>query len=222
MQDFKIAFVQAAYGYMPVRSHADQMMFYGINCARGLLKGSYAALVNYAVDQARNGLVEAFINSDTTHLLWVDCDMRLPWGNTAEDPDALVHLIVANKDVVGATYFGHDDKATLVAWDSLEPPSRMADFDPNRLQKVAGIGMGCALVRMDVYRQMTAKYRDKLWYKCDVDKEGRYLGEDYWFARRCQELGIDIWMDGRIRCGHRGEDEATYEKWKRTNSKHQV
>lgn len=214
---FRVAFVQALYGYMSVRAHSDQMMFYGLNCARGLLGADYASITNYAVDQARNGIVETYLASSVTHLLWVDGDMRLPWSNKPGDPDTLTHLLAADKDVIGGTYFGHDDKATIVAWDSLNPPLRKAKFDPNGIQRVGGIGMGCTLVKMDVYRKMHNKYQDRLWYKNEWSG-GKLMGEDFWFSKRCQELGIEIWMDGQIRCGHYSEEVADYDKWKRTNS----
>jgi len=58
-------------------------------------------------------------------------------------------------------------------------------------------GLGCALVRTDVFGRI-----GKPWFSYEDYGTGAYISEDYWFCRACREAGIKVFADTRVECGH--------------------
>lgn len=102
----------------------------------------------------------------------------------------------------------------------------------NGLCKILDPGTGFMLIKKNVFVKLIAEFGDKLKYDNDlpylaedvakncyaffdtcIEGEGvldfvkgsrRYLSEDYFFARLCQRLGIDTWLDPRVELHHAG------------------
>lgn len=62
---------------------------------------------------------------------------------------------------------------------------------------VHGGGMGCALIKTDVFLKI-----DYPWYSWTHYTNGYCLGEDLNFCERCRTAGIPIYADPRVTCGH--------------------
>jgi hypothetical protein len=62
-----------------------------------------------------------------------------------------------------------------------------------------GGGMGCALVKTDVFRRLSYPWYDWVNYG---DKNRGMLSEDLYFCALCRTSGIRIYTDVRVGCGH--------------------
>lgn len=200
------------YGPIPPVAHSNHMHFLTVNLAAGFLCWYEPHLGAY-VDEARNKLVRKVLDDipSATHILFIDQDVILP-------EEAVECLLSNNADIVSGTYFGKDPDATLVAFESIYPGKRLMDFDPDGVIQVAGVGMGCCLITTDLLRRMQTANGNDLWFKCEQREVAsgvvRTSGEDAYFCRQCQQMGVPILLDGRVLCGHVMDGVVTYEHWK--------
>lgn len=170
------------------------------------------------VERARNVLAARCLESDATHLLFLDADI----GFNAE---TVFRLVEFDKDVVTAVYPKKATNWNLVR-DKLragktEPVHQMGlDFNINATTgpvdrgfvEVLDSATGFMLIKRGVLERMSAHFREEL--QCVNDVEGhdvkqyvalfacmidpdtrRFLSEDYSFCRRWQQMGGKIWAD---------------------------
>ena len=126
-------------------------------------------------------------------------------------PDAHVKLLESindhRLDAVSGIYFTKGECNLPQAWGD---PRRPGDFTPcdvsgpianGEVLRVNGIGMGCALWRMDLFREIEAP-----WYVtcADVVPEGgaRMMTQDLYFCRRATAAGYAFGVDCRVKVGH--------------------
>tara|TARA_B100000989_G_scaffold141357_1_gene105162 strand:- start:3583 stop:4248 length:666 start_codon:yes stop_codon:yes gene_type:complete len=159
------------------------------------------------VNRARNSCAAKFLNSDCTHLMFVDADIQF-------NPKDIVKLINHNKDIVGGIY----PQKTL-------PPKMVVNTITNGktegdLIEVGTLGTGFMLVKRLVFEKMiengATPYVDDIglspeenanqydFFQCTIDSKGRYLTEDWSFCRRWRQLGGSIWADKTISLTHVG------------------
>ena len=156
-------------------------------------------------DEAHNHLVrEAFDkNPSITHIMWLGADVLVP-------ADAVERLLAADKPVVGGLYHQTEAPFRPMAFD-LEPYRPLdLSFADGKLRQVGGVGFGCLLVRAEVYMQMSQHYNDIRWHERTYE-----TGEDVHFFDRCRELGIEVWLDASVRCGHVADQAVTNDDWER-------
>jgi hypothetical protein len=130
------------------------------------------------ITRARNTLVDKFLDTDCTHLLFIDADIQFE----AQD---VIALLALDKDVIGGPY----PKKTI-HWENVARAARKhPDLDPKALASVTGhyvfnalseaesfntgelvdvteIGTGFMLVKRDVFNRMKEAY-PHLRYKTD-------------------------------------------------------
>jgi hypothetical protein len=172
------------------------------------------------VERARNILAARFLESDATHLLFIDADIGF-------NADAVVRLLDSGKDVVTAVYpkksFDWDQvKAKLAAGDGEAVHQMGLDFNiniagakeqiTNGFVKVLDSATGFMLIKRGVLQRMSDHYRPELHcvndimgqnikeyvalFACMIDPDTRrFLSEDYSFCRRWQAMGGEIWAD---------------------------
>jgi hypothetical protein len=177
--------------------------------AWGLCSKTYGQLIFKArayVDGARNMIVEEALETpakdevEITHLFFHDQDCVVPEG-------IVERLLAHDLPVVGAVYFGKDADALPVAFDFEPDFHRITSLDLEGLNKVDGIGMGATLISLEVFKEMAWHFGDRWWFRCTEPPENtphtvRWTGEDVWFAKRCQAMGIQQYLDGGAQCGH--------------------
>jgi hypothetical protein len=153
-------------------------------------------------DTARNTLAEQALAAPEgfTHLLWVDSDMVVP-------SDLLDRLLGAGKPVAGGLY--HTKRADLHPAVFGLDPVRIFDgpFDGS-LQRVDGFGLGCALVRRDCYEAVAERFGDRRWHALSYG-----AGEDMFFFARCKKMGVEVWLDTSLQCGHVRDDVVRTADW---------
>ncbi len=185
------------------------------------------------VARARNTLVEAFLQTDCTHLLFWDADIEAK-------PDDVVGLMIladpaSDKDVVCGLYPKKHirwDKIAAAAnagWDHdkleqfggdyvFNPVGLSGEHDLYSLLDVAECGTGFMMIQRRVLDAFKAAYPDRR-YKSTEGSEGyttayfldeidpasqRFLTEDYNFCRLLRLIGQKIWVAPWMGLNHIG------------------
>ena len=167
----------------------------------------------YDVATARNKIAQRAIDEDADYVLMVDNDVVLP-------EDALLNLLEGEKDVClgyyahrnedniyqgrtcvcrlyqpnGKAYFNYPLESEYTA----EEMKTFRDEGTTKFQ-IHGGGMGCALIRTDVFRRLKYPWYD--WVNYADDNRGM-LSEDLFFCEKCKHASISIFTDSRVACGH--------------------
>lgn len=121
------------------------------------------------ITKARNILVEGFLRSNATHMLFLDADLGF-------DADDVVRMVKADKDIIGGQYAkkkinwdvvkrvvtGVPDIPgahinAVVAESTFRPIGDQMSFDINQPVEVESIATGMMLIKRKVFEEMAAK-----------------------------------------------------------------
>jgi hypothetical protein len=157
----------------------------------------------------RNRLVQAFWESDCTHILCIDGDLGWP-------AQAVLAMLDAKKEFVAGVYPARGAEKTFL----FRPEHREdgAIETDNHLLKMQYIPAGFMLIARSAIEKMRGAHPD-LYYEpkdprnnpdpgyCFFNTEvweGEFWGEDFVFCRKAREAGVDIWVDPLIQFNHAG------------------
>jgi hypothetical protein len=158
------------------------------------------ATEGYTTAEGRTYCVVQALKSECSHILFIDDDMTFP-------PDTLGRLLRHEKDIVGVYSFSRKLPLTptvgFICDDGALMPHEKMPFikRPDELFKCFSIGMGVALIRLDVFDKIA-----KPWFQFTTHESGMILiGEDNWLCNQARDAGIDIYCDPTIDVGHIGD-----------------
>ncbi|MDE2106828.1 MAG: hypothetical protein KGL39_56960 [Patescibacteria group bacterium] len=161
-----------------------------------------------SVERARNILTANFLESDCTHLLFVDTDI----GFSAAD---VARIASHSAPVVGGLYPLKTISAA-VQWcgNGLQPGDAAIRGDGLTEVKYIGTGFLCiaravfecmiSVGAVEQYTQDFPPHRQEFAFWTQGVRGNRFLTEDWMFCQRCQELGIPIWADSQVVLQHAG------------------
>ena len=149
---------------------------------------------NPFLDMARNGLVEQFMKTEATDLLFIDADVG--W-----DAKTVTRVLSYPQEIVGGLVPKRDHKSDSTyhmnaitghisvegLFESIELPTAFVRIKRSGIERMKAAGFGAD---------------DKPFFKIGSKKED--FGEDIYFCRRWTELGQKIWVDSDITFTHRG------------------
>lgn len=195
----QVVVAQPLYDRVPARAHAALIRCVA-QAAMDRTLYAYIEKTGSYIHWARNGLVQSVLAADPsiTHLFFADQDVAMPH-------DAIGRLLARRKPVVGGLYYLKDPERNPCVIGSMDPFAFLPNPVRPGMQQVAGIGMGCTLIEVDVFRKIeqtfTQQNRDSanLWFALVSG------GEDTWFSLRCHALGIPIFLDADVLCEHIGD-----------------
>lgn len=142
------------------------------------------------ITRARNYLVDEFLRTDFTHLLFIDADIHF-------NPQDIIAMLALDKDVIGAPY-----PKKAMNWHNIaEAARRHPQLDPKELENVVGdyvfnvvkgtekfqvseplevmeIGTGYFLVKREVFGKWAAAYPQKK-YRPDHVGQKNFDGSRY-------------------------------------------
>jgi len=142
------------------------------------------------ITRARNYLVDEFLRSDSTHLLFIDSDIHF-------SPQDVVALLALDKDVIGAPY-----PKKAIKWSSVKKAVvKNPDIESQMLEKVTGdyvfnpvkgtaqftvteplevleIGTGFMMIKREVFPKFEEAYPE-LKYKPDHVGQANFDGSRY-------------------------------------------
>lgn len=169
------------------------------------------------VCRARNRLVADFLESDSTHLFFVDSDLIFSEEHVARIADHAARGV----PIVAGLY---PKKQRALGWvcNVLDPSPAPDEHD---LQPVKYAGTGFLCIAREVFEAMMAAYPEArydpddgdgvlgdLWdffpvgiRECPETGRRRYLSEDWWFCQRALDMGYQVMMDTRVVCKHVGQ-----------------
>ncbi len=170
------------------------------------IQGGLAAFSYPDVSEARNILLTGWYDGvkASTHLLFIDSDMGF-------EPAVVMDMLMFNEPMVGAMY---SKKTIPIQWAA----SGLSDAEVKRngnFMTVAGLGMGCFLIRRDAIDTMLEKMPElidtRMEYHAakemlggriirafdafdnpDKDRAGK-LSEDLAFCQRWRTCGGEVW-----------------------------
>lgn len=167
----------------------------------------------YDVATARNRIAQKAMDLGTDYVLMVDNDVTLPkdaLANLLEDPKPVCLGFYAHRDKDGVyrgktcickltdengkAYFNYPLESEYSAQELKE----MAKAGQKKIL-VHGGGMGCALIKTDVFRVLWYPWYDWINY---ADEARNMLSEDLYFCENCRRFNIPIYADTRAGCGH--------------------
>jgi len=142
------------------------------------------------IDDKRNACVEAFLETDLTHLLFWDSD-------TIASLAALDRLLKTDKPVIGGVVYRKGGEFAPVFGD-YDPAQRLfrvpTPFQYNEIRKVDICGTGFILIKREVFEKL-----ERPWFQC-YEKGNAW--EDIYFCLKCKEAGIPVYVDTGLHCGH--------------------
>jgi hypothetical protein len=154
------------------------------------------------VTHARDGVVDAFLKSDATHLFWIDSDM----GWTPRDFQQILALGTV-LPVVGATYALRRDPPQVIVNGMGHEPNEYGCYP------IHSMGLGFTCMQRKVMEELAAT-KPTLKMTLGEDElpdifefrtvKGAVQGEDITFFDDIGRLGYAIWLDPRITLNHYG------------------
>ncbi len=173
------------------------------------------------ITRARNRLVVDFLNSEHTHLLFLDADIGFEAGN-------ILVMLAHKKEMIAAPYplkrinwkkvknaarEGYEaDELQKIGSSDFVLNYQTMNFDLNYAISVPEVGTGCLLISKTVFEDMANFYgvgqlgckpmldepswRGYGWefFSCGKDSSEYYQPEDYTFCKKWRTMGGEIWL----------------------------
>ena len=186
-------------GKLLVRNHIDH----------GIMTVANESLITHGRSRIANFFVN---NTEFEYLFCLDADV-------AFKPEDMLKLYSYQKPIVSASY----PMKTLPIRHCYElyNPVKLC----GNLVKIGGIGMGFVMIQRSVFEKLNMyyselkyfpglnnsnypitekEYHNSYHYFAEMNKEGKYLGEDMSFFHRLTDIGYDVWLDTSIELQHIG------------------
>jgi ubiquinone/menaquinone biosynthesis C-methylase UbiE len=148
------------------------------------------------VDKARNDLVKMALKDNCDYVFFIDSDTLIPQG-------ALNALLKMNVDIASGLYFAKGKPYLPVA--RIKEGERhffLEDFEYNQIYEVQGVGMGCCLIKTEVFKKLEFPYFKLEWRK----HEGKdyQIAEDLYFCDEAIKAGFKVHLNTGVVCNHFG------------------
>jgi len=150
---------------------------------------------NSLIQFARESLAFSFLETECTHVLWIDDDI-------VPDPSHIVRLLylAQHYPMVGAAY---------VTKNFDNPKFIVKNIEPGELglYKADGMGLGFVCMQRQVIEDIAKDTSDDMFrvYKETLeDGSKNKVGEDMHFFRMAKKQGYQLYVDPTIQLGHDG------------------
>lgn len=144
------------------------------------------------VEYNRNILVDRFLKTDCTHLLFIDSD-TIPCTD-------IIRMVDNDKMICGAPYQAvRNGEVYILAMDKNKHGSGYipVPIEVGKLTKVDVMGTGAMMIDRRVFEKM-----EKPYFQYVFDAEGKVVrGEDYDFCFKASKF-TSAWIDGSHHCAH--------------------
>jgi hypothetical protein len=166
-------------------------------------------VVKRKVADARQILAEKALEVGAKYVLFIDDDVIIPIETIKE-------LHAMNKDVALGLYWAKCNTIQpLIFNKDYENDGYWHDYPRNQVVQVFGGGLGCALIKTDVFRELQKK-GESIWFKeefpvvTEFGPEVHKGTEDIYFYGLCRKYGIPVFMNTGIKCLHYSSSEDKY------------
>ena len=138
------------------------------------------------IPKMRDNLVTQVLQTDATHMLFLDSDMRFP-------KHALAQLLSHNVEAVCASYHERSGRHRPVAfktWDDFDKRA-WTYKESTGLEEIAACGCGMMLIATDLLRWLEMP---RFAVARRQNPEG-FVGEDVWFCQQIAKAGAKLYLD---------------------------
>jgi hypothetical protein len=133
----------------------------------------------------REKLIENAKDIKCDYVLWLDSDMMFP-STTA------LRLLAHNKDIVACNYLKRSKPLKTVAYTDLTNWDSWLPLEPkDDLVKVEGVGMGCMLMKTEIFDSLQKPYFE-FTYKGDTQD---WYGEDFMLLTKLRLNSFNVYID---------------------------
>lgn len=152
------------------------------------------------IAQARNYLVEKFLESECEYFLSIDTDIE--WF-----PEQVDMLMAHDKDIVSGLYRSRGEKGVifpvylkLLDDGTYVRPDWSEVEGVTELMPIASVGMGFCLIKREVLSTLGTT---TLWPFAEIlSPIGTYQGEDTTFSDRAKAAGFECYLDPNVKLVH--------------------
>lgn len=148
------------------------------------------------LDLSRNTVVNSAKRQNCDYLFFIDSDILI-------EPGHLERLLSQGKDVISGVYYQRISpyhplprkRVSQTLYSALE-------LDENDVVEIDGNGLGCFLVKMDVFDKIPFPWFEFKYFNND----GKWVqvSEDLYLCQKLQDAGIKIYCDTAVQCSHIG------------------
>lgn len=156
---------------------------------------SFEFVKGYDCARARNDIVRIALEGGFDYIFMVDADMYVPKDalqKMLEYPTEICLGLCPRKNTkVGKTCIykiGQINYKDAYTYYDLPKKDRVM---------VHGGGLACALIKMDIFKNLTYP-----WFRYVTYQDGSELSEDLYFCSQAKANGYKIYVDTRVCCGH--------------------
>ena len=154
------------------------------------------------VNRARNHCSRIFLESDCTHMLFIDSDLVFSL-------EQINRILEHDEELVGGAYYKKSEGEPQGVWNLIDKREQA-----NGLLRCGYVGTGFMRISRSVFERMIDAFGDEMEYWVDPDhsvkeydffhvgpyryKDGRktrFLSEDWWFCQKWMDLGGKVWLD---------------------------
>jgi hypothetical protein len=213
-KDFVLSFI---YMYSYLLNHIDELPI-------SIDHLEIIAPKEFPIDANRNIAVAKLLEDKFDTSIWLDADQTFPL-------DTLVKLLSSPQRITSGIYYVKAMPYYPVMFKESFPDDRqftwfkpVMEFPDDELFKVDMIGMGCVRIDLNVFREMQPpwfeyginpvtidmvenitdeKHKEKMALKMKYPI--REVSEDVAFCKQLRALGLPIYIDPTIQCGHIGQ-----------------
>lgn len=139
---------------------------------------------------SREELVKQALAWEADWLLWLDSDMTF-------SPDALVRLLMREKNIIGCNYVRRQ-VPTLPVTTDMNDMLYCTNPEDTGLVEIKHTGFGCLLVKSDVFKNIEEPWFDTQWVLSKETGKTMIMGEDVYFFRKARDIGEQVWLDNDL------------------------
>jgi hypothetical protein len=133
----------------------------------------------------RENLASSALELGSEYVLWLDSDIVFP-ETTA------IRLMAHDESFVAANYVTRSKPTKSVAYRQLHNWNSSLSFDnANTLEDVEGIGLGCVLMKTEIFTKLPQPWFEFSWNSKSKD----HLGEDFNLCKKITNLGYKLKVD---------------------------
>lgn len=140
----------------------------------------------------RNVIIRQALENECTHVFFMDDDVIVP-------RDGIKRLLEHNKDIASGLYLMRNHPHQPIAFAEYDMDGKCRHIDVRGLTglvEVAATGLGCLLVKTDVFRKL-----EEPWIRMG-ELESDMWCDDLGFFKRAREAGYMGWLDTDLLVKH--------------------
>ena len=171
---------------------------------------------SYNIADGRNALVDIMLKEGFDYIFFVDSDIVLPNNALTDLYGMQWYISTGTSPRKELDTINNPDPFTTLYWHSEKNKTAYSPYfmpfsalKPGRIIQVDCCGLGCTLIRRDLFENLKRPYFFMAKEECTKNEDGTdnpyCLGEDMYFCRQIVQKGLQIWAHGSVLCGHVGK-----------------